>query len=233
MKKELQYLPGFGWMLNFAEHLFLDRTFEKDGKTLNDMLETYLSYENGFCLAFLPEGRIFSENRLKKCTESAIDTNKEYFRNLLIPKWRGYASIVEQLKKSPKSSEILILNTTIAYDKVQPTYQGLLRGESNVAHVLIESIPLEKANATKESLYELFREKDKALDDFKKFSKFQGAQLKSYKLEKNMKVLKSFVFWLNVCISLAIFGLSSGCLKLVVWSYVGLVVFCEYKICCT
>lgn len=229
MKDDLKFLPGFGWMLNMAEHLFLKKAFDKDEHILKDKLSKYLSYENGFALGFLPEGRIFSQKRLKETIAVAEKSNQESFRNILIPKWKGFASIIGHLKKSPKQSEILIINMTIAYENnITPTYGGILNGQANVAHIHIKLVPLDQVEASKESLYSLFREKDTALDEFKKFGTFKGENLKSFKLEKNMKVLKSFVFWFNVCITLAIVAVAFGYWKALLAFYVLLFGSCKF-----
>lgn len=229
MKDDLKYLPGFGWMLNLAEHLFMKRTFDKDEKILEDKLSRYLSYDNGFALSFFPEGRIFSQKRLGEGIETAEKTNQESFRNILIPKWRGYTSIIGHLKNSPKHSDILIINMTIAYENnIQPNYAGILNGEANVAHLLMKLVPLDQVEASKDSLYSLFRDKDAALDDFKKFGTFKGENLKSFKLEKNMNVLKSFVLWLNVCITLAIVAIAFGYWKSLFSFYVILFGSCKF-----
>lgn len=228
VKNDIKYLPGFGWMLWLNEQIFLKRSYEKDEGKIRKYLGKLSHLPNGFWLCLFPEGRIFSQQRLDECIETAKATNRESFKNLLIPKWRGFASCIDHLKSLPKSSDITLHNLTIAYENnIQPTYAGVLNGESTVAHVHIKLSSLHHIDATKESLYELYREKDQVLESFKKFGTFGGENLKSFKLRKSKFALLNFMFWWSVCMSLCLTLIFSGYSTQLIATFVTLYVMCK------
>lgn len=228
IKNDIKYVPGFGWMLWLNEQIFLKRCYEKDEEKLKKSLGKLSKLPGGFWLTLFPEGRIFSQNRLDECIKSAEEANQESFRNLLIPKWRGFASCIENLKSLPECSEISLHQMTIAYENnIQPTYRATLDGESTVAHIHIKLVPLDQVEASKESLYSLFREKDAALDHFKKFGTFQGENLKTFKLEKSKFALLNFIFWMSTCLIISMLLIFLGFWKFLITTYIIFYVMCK------
>lgn len=228
IKDDIKYVPGFGWMLWLNEQIFLKRSYEKDEEKIRKSLGKLSKLPKGFVLTLFPEGRIFSQKRLDECIKSAKEENREFFKNLLIPKWRGFATCINHLKSLPGRSEILVQKMTIAYENnLQPTYGGILNGESTVAHVLINLVELNQVEASKESLYELYREKDAALDDFKRFNTFKGENLKSFKLEKSNYALMNFIFWWSICLIISMLFIFLGFWKALITAYLILYAMCK------
>lgn len=228
VKNDIKYVPGFGWMLWLNEQIFLKRSYEKDEGKIRKYLGKLSKLPNGFWLGLFPEGRIFSKERLEECRRIAEEKNQESFKNLLIPKWRGFVSCIQHLRTLPSNSDITIHNMTIAYENnIQPTYAGVLKGESTVAHIHIKLTPLSQIDATKESLYELYKEKDKALDDFKKYGTFKGENLISIKLAKSKFALLNFLFWMSVDLALFFMLISWGYSKHLMITFVVLYAMCK------
>lgn len=200
VKNELKYVPIWGWFFGLAGHIFLQRSFEKDKKLIEDKVRDYLTNIENNWLVLLAEGTRFSLEKHAVCEKFAKERNLEPLKHHLIPRARGFAVTVPILKKHNCPT---LYNVQLAFDKNAPhqaTLGTLLRGQKIVAHVYIDRISMEKVEPTFEYLFDLYKEKDAMADSFHKFGNFfEGRKeevLKGIKMEVRQTVKINSIFWI-------------------------------------
>lgn len=52
IKKIIKYIPFAGWFFGLADHVFLERSFEKDKKTIEEQLTKYMEYKSSAWVSF-------------------------------------------------------------------------------------------------------------------------------------------------------------------------------------
>lgn len=215
VKNEIKYIPIWGWFFGLAEHIFLQRSFEKDKQIIENKVRDYLTNIENNWLVLLAEGTRFSIEKHAVCEKFAKERNLEPLKHHLIPRSKGFAVTIPILKKHNCP---MLYNVQLAFDKNAPnqaTLGSLLRGQKIVAHVYIDRIPMEKVEPTFECLFNLYKEKDAMMESFNKFGNFfEGRKEKVHKgikMEVRQPVKINSIFW----IALIFFGIMYQAVQLI------------------
>lgn len=101
-KKELMYLPGFGFHFMTDNHIKLSRNWDKDEHSLHQQIE---KINNGVIIIF-PEGTRFEPDKLKTGQKFSLENDLPVYNNLLVPKSKGLWTIFNELKKRNKMGKL-------------------------------------------------------------------------------------------------------------------------------
>lgn len=206
IKNAIKYIPICGWFFGFAEHVFLQRSFDKDKKVIEERISDYMTYPNSTWIVVTAEGTRFTKEKHETSIKFAKEKNIEPLKHHLIPRARGFATCVPLLKKYNCP---VIYNVQLAFDKdakVTPTLGNLLLGKKVTAHLYIERIPMAKAEPTFEFLYEVYRQKDALQDSFHKFGNFYEGRgekaVEGIRMKPRLRVLVNTIIWIMFSILL-------------------------------
>jgi lysophosphatidic acid acyltransferase / lysophosphatidylinositol acyltransferase len=207
IKNVIKYIPICGWFFGFSEHIFLQRSFDKDKAVLEERMNDILQYPDFSWSVMTAEGTRFTKDKHDASVKFAMERNLVPLKHHLIPRAKGFQTCVPIMKKFKNLS---VLNLQLAFDKnttVEPTLANLLRGEKVVAHVYIERIPIEDVKPTSEYLQEVYQEKDDLQDSFQKYGNFfEGRKQKpieGIKMKPRLCVAVNTIFW---------FAMTLGCM---------------------
>lgn len=199
VKNVIKYIPIAGWFFGFAEHIFLQRSFDKDKVVLEESIEDYLKYPDPVWMVMNAEGTRFTKEKHEASVKFALERNLVPLKHHLIPRSKGFITCVPFIKKYKNVS---VLNLHLAFDRnaeVEPTLANLLRGKKVVAHVYIDRIPLDKVLPTDACLQEMYREKDDLQESFHNFGNFfEGRNekpIEGIKMKPRLCVAVNTVFW--------------------------------------
>ncbi|MQL78796.1 hypothetical protein Taro_011215, partial [Colocasia esculenta] len=163
MKKSSKFLPVLGWAMWFSEYLFLERSWDKDQKTLESGLQQLKDYPRPFWLALFVEGTRFTHTKLLAAQEYAASQGLPIPRNVLIPRTKGFVSAISIIRSFVPA----IYDTTLAFPKSSPTptLLRILKGQPSVVHVYIKRHSTEKLPLTDEGVAQWIRDLFDALLD--------------------------------------------------------------------
>jgi 1-acyl-sn-glycerol-3-phosphate acyltransferase len=107
-KKELVWLPGFGYASCSGTDIKLSRNFEKDNKYINKQLDNIINSEikEKQVIIIFAEGTRYSEAKFKEGQLFSRNNNLPIFDNLLVPRTKGLWTIVNHLDKNKKLGNI-------------------------------------------------------------------------------------------------------------------------------
>ncbi|CAO1422042.1 unnamed protein product [Diamesa tonsa] len=231
IKNGIKYIPIAGWFFKLAEHIFLERDFEKDKEVIEKQIQYTLEINEPAWPVMTAEGTRFTKEKHDASVQFAKERNLVPLKHHLIPRAKGFVTCVPILKKYKCPS---ILNIQIAFDKdaeVKPSLGNLLQGKKVVGHMYIERIPMEEVEATSEYLQKIYQIKDELQDSFIKYGNFTEGRnqepLKPIKMEPRLCVLINSICWntLNVTMLLyyAINLIAKGKLLLFITVFGGIV----------
>lgn len=199
IKNVIKYIPIAGWFFGFAEHMFLQRSFDKDKVVIEENMNDILQYPDNSWTVMTAEGTRFTKEKHDASVKFAMERNLVPLKHHLIPRAKGFITCVPFLKKYKNLS---VLNLQLAFDKksdVEPTLANLLRGKSVVAHVYIDRIALDDIQPTGECLQEIYQEKDDLQESFHTFGNFfegrKQQKIEGIKMKPRLCVLVNTFFW--------------------------------------
>jgi lysophosphatidic acid acyltransferase / lysophosphatidylinositol acyltransferase len=200
VKNVIKYIPIAGWFFGLSEHIFLQRSYEKDKQVIEESLQDILNYPDNAFVVMTAEGTRFTKEKHEASVKFAKERNIQPLKHHLMPRPKGFMTCVPILKEN--QAKVTVLNYQLAYnpkDKVEPTLLNLLRGEKVTSHVYLSVIPMEQIDATPESLINVYREKDELHESFMKYGNFyEGRNMKpieGVKQKPRIGVLINGIFW--------------------------------------
>jgi lysophosphatidic acid acyltransferase / lysophosphatidylinositol acyltransferase len=209
IKNPIKYIPFAGWFFALAEHVFLQRSFDKDQKVLEEKLADFMTYPYSTWMVVTAEGTRFTKEKHEASFKFAQERNIEPFKYHLIPRGKGFMTCVTILSKHKCPA---LYSVQLAFDKdspTKPTFGNLLMGKKVVAHVYIDRVPMERVEPTFECLHDIYKKKDALQDSFHKFGNFyEGRQLKSVegmRMKPRLRVLINTIVWTVIVMSLMIY----------------------------
>jgi len=175
MKTALRYLPGLGWAMDCLDFIFLNRDWDKDEQMLTERLQSWVDDKLLIWLFFFPEGTDFTTLKHSRQLQWAADEHKgEGYKNLLIPKTKGFITCVNILRPNLKA----LYDITISYgDKAKPKFATFFWGNPprdihlHIRRWPIDQIPTDQ-NELKSWLFNCYKEKDDLIEYFKINQKF-------------------------------------------------------------
>lgn len=202
VKNVIKYIPLAGWFFGLAEHIFLQRSFEKDKAVLEERIGDYADYPDPCWMVMTAEGTRLTKEKHDASVKFAMERNLIPLKHHLIPRAKGFITCVPILKKYKNLS---VLNLQLAFDKsanVEPTLANLLRGEKVVAHVYIDVVPISDVQPTNECLQEIYQVKDDLQESFYKYGNFfegrKEKKIEGIKMKPRLCVLVNTIFWFGL-----------------------------------
>ncbi|KAL4584376.1 hypothetical protein LXL04_008976 [Taraxacum kok-saghyz] len=167
LKSSLMKLPIFGWAFHVFEFISVERKWEVDESIMRKMLATFTDTSDPLWLAVFPEGTDFTEQKSINGQRFAVDNGLPVFKNVLLPKTRGFHACVEILRGSIDA----VYDITIAYKNRCPTFTDNVFGvEPSEVHLHVRRISLDEIPSSESEchtwLLNTFKLKDQLLSDF-------------------------------------------------------------------
>lgn len=175
-KKSLMYVPVVGWNWALSEHIFLERSWEKDSQTLGEKLDRLIEYKDKILLLLFCEGTRFSEAKHKSSLEFAEKKNLPKLKHHLLPRPKGFNFCVKHFKERGVPT-ICDIQLGFQSSPNPPKMATIVNGRPIVGDMYFRLLPLDKIptdddEACTQYLYDLYVEKDKLMDDYLKTKKF-------------------------------------------------------------
>lgn len=202
VKNAIKYIPICGWFFGFAEHIFLQRSLEKDTKIIEHRISEYANYPISTWMVITAEGTRFTKEKHEASVKFAEDRHLVPFKHHLIPRAGGFNLCVPILKKYKCP---VVYNFQLAFDKDapnNPTLGNLLLAKPVTAHVLLERIPMEKVEPTFEYLHDVYKRKDAQQDSFHKYGNFYEGlgekKIEGIVMKPRPQVFINTIIWMTV-----------------------------------
>lgn len=204
LKDSLRYVPVIGWGWALGDMIFLSRNWQKDKENLARSIKTLLTYHRSLILAFF-EGTRYTKTKYEASVKFAEEKNLPIrLKHHLIPRTRGFNCMVEHIKDELKQNPKLkygLYNMQIALDdddNSRASLDAVLSGVPTCVHVYVErlcydDISVANEEATTQYLYDIYKEKDRLHDYFKKHGKFPGMEV-PYK--RRVATLANWAAWM-------------------------------------
>lgn len=174
-KREMLFIPGLGWAMDFANFIFLSRDWTRDQAQLIHDIELYKAPSGyPFWLFIFPEGTDFAKHKHDKSVAFARERDLPVYNNLLLPRSKGFLQCLE----STSSVIRAIYDVTIAYEEpVRPGFLSIFVGtRPKRVHLHVRRWSLAQVPSDEEArvkwLYQVWRDKDALLDHFKQHKRF-------------------------------------------------------------
>lgn len=240
VKNEIKYIPIWGFFFGLAEHIFLERSFEKDKNTIENRVRDYMANIENNWLVLLAEGTRYSKEKHEVSNKFALEKNLKPLKHHLIPRAKGFALTVPILKKYNCQT---LYNVQLAFDRnapYKPTLGNLLRGRKVVAHVFIDRIEMNKVEPTSEYLYNLYQLKDAIQESFHTYGNFYEGRgekvVNGVKMSVRKAVCINSICWflfIFCCIIFSVIQLIiAGRITYMLSTSTAIISVCEYPLGC-
>ncbi|XP_077488294.1 1-acyl-sn-glycerol-3-phosphate acyltransferase delta-like isoform X1 [Amblyomma americanum] len=177
-KKSLMYVPVIGWNWALSEIIFLERSWEKDSKTIGSKLDLLLDYKDKILLLMFSEGTRFNKAKHELSLEFAAKRNLPKLKHHLLPRPKGFVYCTRHFKERG-SSAVYDVQLGFKNSPNLPTIKNVLNGRPFLGdlyfrRVPLDNVPIDSDEECTKFLYDLYVEKDKEMDDYLKTGKFPG-----------------------------------------------------------
>ncbi|XP_059838508.1 lysocardiolipin acyltransferase 1 [Hypanus sabinus] len=157
LKSSLKSIPGFGWAMQVAAFIFIERKWERDREHLQLMLDHLCDIQQPLQLLMFPEGTDLTATTKGRSDEFAESRGFPKYEYVLHPRTTGFAYIVNQLRKG--SNVDAIHDVTVAYPyNIPQSERDLFNGNfPKEIHFHIKRYPAAQLPITLEGLQEWCR----------------------------------------------------------------------------
>lgn len=166
VKKQLKWVPGLGWGMQFLDCIYIDRDWASDRTNIEQTFSKVVNNQIPIYLVSFVEGTRLTMAKLESARAYARKHGLREPRNTLVPRTKGFAASVEGLRNHITA----VYDLTIGYEVGVPNLWQYIKGLVEKVHVHvrrfdIESLP-ESAEGRRQWLMERWKEKDDLLDHF-------------------------------------------------------------------
>jgi lysocardiolipin and lysophospholipid acyltransferase len=166
VKKQLKWVPGMGWGMQFLDCLFIDRDWMADRESINRTFARLVNGRVPVHLVSFVEGTRLTLPKLAAAQEYARAHGLQPPVHTLVPRTKGFVASVEGLRNHIDA----IYDLTIAYDDAVPSLWQYLKGLVRRIHVHVRRFPVAdlpgSADHLRQWLLDRWREKDDLLEHF-------------------------------------------------------------------
>jgi 1-acyl-sn-glycerol-3-phosphate acyltransferase len=166
VKKQLKWVPGMGWGMQFLDCLFIDRDWASDREQIRRTFDRLVSGKVPVHLVSFVEGTRLTLAKLEAAQAYAHEHGLSIPRHTLIPRSKGFAASVEGLR----SHIAAVYDLTIAYEKGVPSLWQYIKGLVKRIHVHVRRFPIEdlphSADDLRQWLLDRWSEKNDLLDHY-------------------------------------------------------------------
>ncbi|XP_044293696.1 lysocardiolipin acyltransferase 1 isoform X1 [Varanus komodoensis] len=214
LKSSLKAIPGFGWAMQVAAFIFIQRKWEEDKNHFEKMLDYFCDIREPLQLLIFPEGTDLTDDTKARSNKFAEKNGLHKYEYVLHPRTTGFTFIVERLRDGKILSWQLAANNldavhdiTVAYPQNIPqTEKHLLYGNfPKEIHFHVHRYPVQTLPASREELQrwcqKRWEEKEERLRLFyegKKYFDVTGrSKIPPCKSELRVMVVKciSLLYW--------------------------------------
>ncbi|XP_065152057.1 lysocardiolipin acyltransferase 1 [Paramisgurnus dabryanus] len=216
LKVALKAVPGFGWAMQVASFIFIQRRWEDDRSHMTNMLQYFCHIKEPVQLLLFPEGTDLTDNTRAKSDEFAERNGLPNYKFVLHPRTTGFTFIVDTLRKGGNLDAVH--DITVAYPQNIPqTERHLVLGLfPREIHFHVQRYPLSSLPRSAAQLQswcqERWAEKEQRLQEFYQASPraFDSpeARVPPCKSELRVSLIKaaSLLYW-SFFIALSFVGL--------------------------
>lgn len=166
VKKQLKWVPGLGWGMQFLDCLFIDRDWTSDQEKIRRTFDRLVSGEVPVHLVSFVEGTRFSLAKLRDAQAYARTHGLPVPRHTLVPRSKGFAASIEGLR----SHITTVYDLTIGYENGVPSLWQYIEGLVTRIHVHVRRFPIEdlphSADDLREWLLARWEEKNALFDHY-------------------------------------------------------------------
>ncbi|KAM9297204.1 lysocardiolipin acyltransferase 1 isoform 2-T4 [Morus bassanus] len=152
LKSSLKSIPGFGWAMQVAAFVFIQRKWEDDKSHFEKMLDYFCDIREPLQLLIFPEGTDLTANTKARSNEFAEKNGLQKYEYVLHPRTTGFTFVVERLREGDNLDAIH--DITVAYPQNIPqTEKHLLNGNfPKEIHFHVQRYPIDTVPTSKEEL---------------------------------------------------------------------------------
>ncbi|XP_037751521.1 lysocardiolipin acyltransferase 1 isoform X5 [Chelonia mydas] len=99
LKSSLKSVPGFGWAMQVAAFIFIQRKWEDDKNHFENMLDYFCDIREPLQLLIFPEGTDLTANTKARSNEFAEKNGLRKYKYVLHPRTTGFTFVVERLRE--------------------------------------------------------------------------------------------------------------------------------------
>ncbi|KAF4800463.1 hypothetical protein TURU_044455 [Turdus rufiventris] len=99
LKSSLKSIPGFGWAMQVAAFVFIQRKWEDDKSHFENMLDYFCDIREPLQLLIFPEGTDLTANTKARSNEFAEKNGLQKYEYVLHPRTTGFTFVVERLRE--------------------------------------------------------------------------------------------------------------------------------------
>mgnify|MGYP001811656074 CR=1 FL=1 len=166
VKKQLKWVPGMGWGMQFLDCLYIDRDWASDHEKIRRTFDRLVSGNVPVHLVSFVEGTRFTMAKLAAAQEYAAKHGLPTPRHTLVPRSKGFAASVEGLR----SHVAAVYDLTIGYENGVPSLWQYIKGLARRIHVHVRRFPIEdlphSADDLRQWLLDRWSEKNELFDHF-------------------------------------------------------------------
>jgi 1-acyl-sn-glycerol-3-phosphate acyltransferase len=166
VKKQLKWVPGMGWGMQFLDCLYIDRDWASDRENIRKTFASLVDGKVPVYLVSFVEGTRLTLPKLAAAQAYARDHGLTLPRHTLVPRSKGFAASVEGLRTHIDA----VYDLTIAYEEAIPSLWQYIKGMVQRIHVHVRRFPVaelpESADDLRRWLMTRWKEKDQLLDHF-------------------------------------------------------------------
>ncbi|XP_019382577.1 PREDICTED: lysocardiolipin acyltransferase 1 [Gavialis gangeticus] len=205
LKSSLKSVPGFGWAMQVAAFIFIQRKWEDDKNHFEKMLDYFCDIREPLQLLIFPEGTDLTANTKARSHEFAEKNGLRKYEYVLHPRTTGFTFVVERLREGNNLDAIH--DITVAYPQNIPqTEKHILNGNfPREIHFHVRRYPVHTVPTSREELQvwcqKRWEEKEERLRQFYEGEKYFDATGRSIippcKSELRVLVVKciSLLYW--------------------------------------
>jgi len=175
VKKQLKWVPGMGWGMQFLDCLFIDRNWASDREHIERTFARLVDNRVPVWLVSFVEGTRATEHKLASSREFARSRGFEEMHHVQVPRTKGFAASVEGLRRHATA----VYDLTIGYEHGVPNLWQFIRGLVRRIHLHVRRFPIGDLPPDEASLREWlltrFVEKDRLLDHFYRCGRFPAS----------------------------------------------------------
>ncbi len=166
VKKQLKWVPGMGWGMQFLDCLFIDRDWTADRNTIRATFARLVDGNVPVHLVSFVEGTRLTLPKLAVARDYARSNGLRLPIHTLIPRTKGFAASVEGLRSHIDA----VYDFTIGYETAVPSLWQFLKGLVRRIHVHVRRFPIDdlpdSADGLRQWLLDRWEEKDELLENF-------------------------------------------------------------------
>ena len=166
VKKQLKWVPGMGWGMQFLDCLFIDRDWASDSDQIHRTFDRLVKGNVPVHLVSFVEGTRFTLPKLEAAQAYARENGLTAPRHTLVPRSKGFSASIEGLR----SHIAAVYDLTIAYEVGVPSLWQYLKGFVHRVRVHVRRFPIEElpqsADDLRQWLLTRWAEKNELLDHY-------------------------------------------------------------------